>query len=57
VLVVDLKMSELGYKFVDVEPSLKNLTADFGKIPDKQNDVCRLSVIVISVFLLILWYK
>lgn len=54
-LTVILKMSTLGYKYVDVEPSLKNLTTNFGRIPEKQDDVCGLSNIVVSVLLLILW--
>jgi hypothetical protein len=37
-------MSVLGYSYIDTEPSLKNLSADFGKIPEKQDDVCGLSV-------------
>jgi hypothetical protein len=56
-VVVDLKMAELGYKYIDVEPSLKNLTTNFGKIPEKQDDVCGLSMIVVFVLLLIVWYK
>lgn len=32
-------MSTLGYKYVDVEPSLKNLTTNFGRIPEKQDDL------------------
>jgi hypothetical protein len=54
---VDLKMAELGYNYVDVEPSLKNLTTNFGKIPEKQDAVRGLSMTVVSVLLLILWYK
>jgi hypothetical protein len=38
------KMSTLGYSYIDAEPSLKNLTAAFGKIPEKQDEVCGLSV-------------
>jgi hypothetical protein len=40
VQAANVKMSSLGFKYVDVKPSLKNLTADFGKIPAKQDDVC-----------------
>ena len=54
-LTVVLKMSTLGYKYIDAEPSLKNLTTNFGRIPEKQDDVCGLSNIVVSVLLLILW--
>jgi hypothetical protein len=46
-------MSTFGCKYVDVEPSLKNLTTNFGRIPEKQSDVCGLSNIVVSVLLLI----
>jgi hypothetical protein len=45
-------MSVLGYSYTDAEPSLKNLTTDFGKIPEKQDDVCALSV-AIAVLLLV----
>ena len=52
-VAVHFKMSKLGYKYIDVEPSLKNLTTNFGRIPEKQDDVCGLSIIVVSVLLLI----
>lgn len=52
-LAIVFKMSTLGYKYIDVEPSLKNLTINFGRIPEKQHDVCGLSNIVVSVLLLI----
>jgi len=55
VTTVDLKMSTLGYKHIDVEPSLKSLTTNFGRIPEKQDEVCGLSNIVVVVLLLILW--
>jgi hypothetical protein len=45
-------MSVLGCSYIDAEPSLKNLTANFGKIPEKQDDVCGLPVAV-AVFLLV----
>jgi hypothetical protein len=55
VQTVVFKMSTLGYKYIDVEPSLKNLTTNFGRIPEKQYDVCGLSNMVVSALLLILW--
>lgn len=50
------EMSVLGCSYIDAEPSLKNLTADFGKIPEKQDDVCGLSVeIAVLLLVTVLW--
>lgn len=56
VLPVDLKMSKLGDTYIDVKPSLKNLTTNFGRIPEKQDDVCDLLIIIVSLLLQILCY-
>jgi hypothetical protein len=49
-------MPVLSCSYIDAEPSLKNLTADFGKIPEKQDDVCSLSLAKAVLFLVtILW--
>lgn len=49
-------MFALGCSYVDAEPSLKNLSADFGKIPEKQDDVCGLSVaIAVLLLVIVLW--